>query len=226
MMKVSIFFEAMKHADFWAGISSVFIGIAAEFQAAFLRAIAAGMEAMKSAPGMTTVIGDTPDKLRKAADYLRESTKGDVSNGASAVAPYVEQMKSMLSAKLSEAQAAYEEGFKNAPKVYDVQYMHHLDTLLDKVRERREALKAAADMMRAPVVKQGLPGSPTGGDTRVFSINSSGPGAFAQAVNLLMGRSVNEMILAEHQKTNDLLEDIKKNTSGKTTAPDPTPRFT
>ena len=107
--------------------------------------------------------------------------------------------------------------------------MAKLQEAIARIRER--AAQIGADAKDATAGTK-FDAEKTAGDTADEKTKSvRAPGLFASAVNLIMGRSVNELLHEEAKKTNSILDKIEKNTASKnpTTTPrvvaDLTPRF-
>lgn len=202
-------FQILTTSGFWKGMLNVFIGIAHSFAAALLGLIGVALEKAKKIPGASSIIGDA-DKSFKAAGLQRgRDAAGRFAQGADLLTPAAQTAMKRMGETAKAVADAFMEEFGQTANMFDTgPEMDRLKEAMQRIRERADEIgKAAADAKPAQKFDAEKTDGGGGGSSKMRT-----PGLFASAVNLIMGRSVNELIHDEAKKTNELLKDIKKNT--------------
>ena len=195
------------------------------------RFIATLLEGMAKVPGFGGSGGLAKD-YRKDADRLEQGAAVKLKKALSGFVPDTGALQKMLFEGAAKVAAAFRQGRDAAS---DIMSASAEQQAVNEAMERISA-RAIQNMVdgwkqeEASKLKGGLgdkagaPGTPSMDRT---------PGGFAQAINLLMGRSIGELALDEAKRQTKLLEQVVKNTSTKPAHPspapaaviDPTPRF-
>jgi tape measure domain-containing protein len=189
-------FADMQHREFWAALGNTFLGIANGFRAAMLDGVAAILEGLKRAPGIGRMVGDMPDALRDKASQMRTDAAEEWRDGKAGLKPYIDSYTELLKDSAIRAADAFKAGRGSAKDVFNVD-MADLEKLRGNILERMKKNQEATEHHNAPIVKK----APGKGEDEAAPVKArASVGAFAQAVNFIMGRSVHEMILTENQK--------------------------
>ncbi len=196
-------FGVVTTVEFWKGLGNALISMALEFNSLLLRGIGRVLTEVAKIPGF--------GKLKVAADAATQQGQAmhDKANDfATRSAGQLENTFAVISARLDEAAAKIFDAFKRGTGTDDLfktdAEKKAIADLLEKIKAAQDALKAAA--------KKDEPAKKTGTNPEMnFAPRSGLPGGFAQAVNFLMGRSINELILEENKSQTAALLDINSN---------------
>ena len=188
-------------ADFWKGMGNALIGVAKTFGAILLEFMAEAVEGLKKIPGVSKLLGDAGSSLRDRAQSAQESATGNFASSGDQLAPAFETAQRRLGETLTKVGGAFSEAHEGTLDLFDTSKQESaLGDAAARFQERLAAGEAKAKQLQdeakgseasAPAAAKPLGG---GGSARLS------PGAFASAVNLVMGRSANELILDESKK--------------------------
>lgn len=206
-------FSILTTADFWKGLGHVLLGLARSFGATMLEFIAQAVENLKAIPGVSALLGDADQFFRDVAQEARGIAAADFTSGADAFAPLMERVQQRMGQTMENVADAFQDNFRRATTLFDTsEEQGRLDEAARRVRERVKTNESAAASQKpattpaatANPAAAGTPVAPDPGKLRVA------PGLFASAVNLIMGRSANELILDESKKQTAKLESIDR----------------
>jgi len=222
-------FQILTTSGFWKGMLNVFIGIAHSFAAALLGLIGVALSKVKKIPGASAIIGDADKSFKEAGLQRGRDAAGRFAQGADLLTPAAQTAMKRMGETAKAVADAFMEEFGQTANMFDTgPEMDRLKEAMQHMRDRADEIAKAAADAKPP---QKFDAEKTdGGGEKTSKIRT--PGLFASAVNLIMGRSVNELIHDEAKKTNELLKDIKKNTeqrppprTASNASPDLIPRF-
>lgn len=194
-------FSILTSGDFWQGMGHALAGIAKSFGALLLELLAKAVEGLKKIPGASKLLGNTDESLQGTARSLRESAVGNFSNSADYLNPAFEAAQRRLGEALGNLGGAFTEAYGNTRNLFDTDK----ETSSIKQAAARLSARLAEDEAKSKQAEAGAPsaggssapapaGLAAGGSARLS------PGSFASAINLVMGRSANELILDETKK--------------------------
>ncbi len=204
---VILLFSILTTAEFWKGLGNVLLGLARSFGAAMLEFIAQAVENLKTIPGVSALLGDADQFFRDVAQEARSQAESNYATGSDAFAPVIDRVQQRIAETFENVAGAFQDNFSRAATIFDTsEEQRRLEEAARRVRERVQSsqAQAAAKPKAAAVPGAGGPVNAEGGKTRVA------PGLFASAVNLIMGRSANELILDESKKQTAKLEAIDR----------------
>lgn len=207
-------FQIMTTSGFWKGMLNVFIGIAHSFAAALLGLIGVALSKIKKIPGASSIIGDLDQGFKSAGAQRGRDAAGRFKQGADLLTPAAQTAMTRMGEMARAVADAFMDEFRQTENIFDTgPETDRLKEAIAKIRARADEIAAAAanaKEVKTFEAERTDAGDSGGGKTRIRT-----PGLFASAVNLIMGRSVNELIHDEARKTNQLLGDIKRNTAPK-----------
>lgn len=202
-------FSILTTTNFWRGLGNVLLGLARSFGAILLEFIAQAIENLKRIPGVASLLGDADAFFRDVAEEARGMAGDDFAASGDALTPVFDQVSQRITEMFGNVADAFTDNFANAATIFDTQ--EEQDRLQDVGRQIAERARLNAEN-QPPKAVQSAAGSPTatppvgsGGDSARVA-----PGLFASAVNLIMGRSANELILDESKKQTTKLESIDR----------------
>jgi tape measure domain-containing protein len=204
---VILLFSILTTAEFWKGLGNVLLGLARSFGAAMLEFIAQAVENLKTIPGVSALLGDADQFFRDVAQEARSQAESNYAAGSDALAPVVDRVQQRIAETFENVAGAFQDNFSRAATIFDTsEELGRLEDAARRVRERVQSsqVQAAAKPKAAAVPGVGGPVNAEAGKTRVA------PGLFASAVNLIMGRSANELILDESKKQTAKLDSIDR----------------
>ena len=204
---VILLFSILTTAEFWKGLGNVLLGLARSFGAAMLEFIAQAVENLKTIPGISALLGDADQFFRDVAQEARSQAESNYAAGSDALAPVVDRVQQRIAETFENVAGAFQDNFSRAATIFDTsEEQGRLEDAARRVRERVQSsqVQAAAKPKLAVVPGVGGPVNAEAGKTRVA------PGLFASAVNLIMGRSANELILDESKKQTAKLDSIDR----------------
>jgi len=132
----------------------------------------------------------------------------DFAASGDALAPIFEQVGQRVTEMVGNVGDAFTENFAKAAPVFDTQ--EEQDRLQEVGRKIAERARLNAENQPAKPVQATVPQAtpPSFGSDKAGA--RLAPGLFASAVNLIMGRSANELILDESKKQTSKLESIDR----------------
>jgi tape measure domain-containing protein len=199
---VILLFSILTKAEFWKGLGNVLLGLARSFGAAMLEFIAQAVENLKTIPGASALLGDADQFFRDVAQEARSQAESNYAAGSDAFAPVIDRVQQRIAETFENVAGAFQDNFSRAATIFDTsEEQGRLEEAARRVRERVQSNQAQAE---AKPKAAAVPGNAESGKTRVA------PGLFASAVNLIMGRSANELILDESKKQTARLESIDR----------------
>jgi tape measure domain-containing protein len=200
------FFSILTTADFWKGMGNALAGIAKTFGALLMELLAKAVEGLKQIPGAGKLLGNADGTLRDQARVMRESAAGNFTKSGDQLTPAFEAAQQRLGEALGNLGGAFTEAYGNTRDLFDTSKE---SSALGEAAARLSA-RLAADEARAAKEKEAQAAAakaapPAAPPTATASGATRGtarlaPGAFASAINLIMGRSANELILDETKK--------------------------
>lgn len=193
-------FSILTTADFWQGMGNALVGIAKTFGALLMELLAKAVEGLKQIPGAGKLLGDADVMLRDSARSMRENATGNFARSGDQLTPAFEAARQRMGEALGNLGGAFTEAYGQTNDLFDTSKEESsLGQAAARLSARLAAEEAKAkqkDAGGSPPPSGGTPGpaTPTVGSARLA------PGSFASAINLVMGRSANEMILDETKK--------------------------
>jgi hypothetical protein len=163
--------------DFWKGMLSALIGIAAAFGASFLGIIAKALELFSRIPGLGNKLKGPMEAVKNAASGLGGIASKNLAAGGDTLAPFIETWRKDVKANLGSIRDGFQEGFDGAGDVFDLSGVRaNLDGTFDNLANTVESLKTQA--------QAALPGPNTGGLATAFgAIEDRAGGAAGKATN-------------------------------------------
>jgi len=192
-------------ADFWKGLGHALISMALAFTATMIHGIAAILDEIKKIPGVGRAVGKANEKTRAYAESL--DRKAGVH--ADAAATNLEKPVDIATKRFTDAGAkiadAFKRGYNDTGSIMDASgEKARIGEAIARINERAKKNQADADQNKKPAPGRTPEIAPFEGQQR------GSPGALASAVNLIMGRSANELILDESKKQTTELQQIKQ----------------
>lgn len=203
---VIMLFSILTTANFWRGLGNVLLGLARSFGAILLEFIAQAIENLKRIPGVASLLGDADEFFRDVAEEARGMAADDFAASGDALAPIFDQVGKRITETFGNVADTFTDNFTNAATIFDTQ--EEQDRLQDVGRKIAERAHLNAENLPPKSNQTNAPQSPQTLGTAGSGGNRVGPGLFASAVNLIMGRSANELILDESKKQTTKLESI------------------
>jgi len=191
-------FSILATADFWKGMGNALAGAAKVFGAILLDLVAKAVEELKRIPGARKLLGDADTALRGTAQGLRESAAGNLARGGDQLAPAFETASRRIGETLTNIGDAFTDAYAGTRGLLDTSgEQAAIGDAAERVRRRL----AANEEARKNEPNE-APGTGTGAAAPTAAVGSArlAPGSFASAINLVMGRSANELILDETKK--------------------------
>ncbi len=197
-------FSILTTVDFWKGMGNALAGIAKTFGALLMELLAKTVEGLKQIPGAGKLLGNADSSLRDNARSMRESAAGNFAKSGDQLTPAFEAAQRRLGEALGNVGGAFTEAYGNTRDLFDTSKE---ESSIGQAAARLSA-RLAADEAKAEQAKQAEAGassagsSPSPGPAAAAAGGSArlSPGSFASAINLVMGRSANELILDETKK--------------------------
>lgn len=191
-------FSILTTADFWKGMGNALAGIAKTFGALLMELLAKTVEGLKQIPGAGKLLGNADSSLRDNARSMRESAAGNFAKSGDQLTPAFEAAQRRLGEALGNVGGAFTEAYGNTKDLFDTSKEESsIGQAAARLSARLAADEAKAKQAEAGASSAGSSPSPStaaGGSARLS------PGSFASAINLVMGRSANELILDETKK--------------------------
>jgi tape measure domain-containing protein len=214
-------FSILTKPDFWSGMKDALISIAYIYGAVMLESIARDIELLKRIPGVSRVLGNPEEGMRDTATKLREQAGISGASALDQLSPFLQQYGEGLRDGLGRIAEAAQDGFNNSSEIWDTSSEKAKNAEAQKRLEERQKAMAAVTQS-APKVAAAAQMA-TGGATA--SAGGRAVGSLASAINLIMGRSANEMIYEEARKQTTVQKamDDKLSTIAKNTAKPQTP---
>jgi len=193
--------NTLGHMDFLSGLGKAMMGALDKTVGVGIKNMMASLfEGIEASTGMG---GATARQYRDDAKQLNARADQNMDLGTALMKPYAGELEKVKTA-IARAGEAYATAADGAKKPFTVDPAA-IGNLAAAVAARRASVESARAEIQAPIVKKGLE-KESGASSSVAAAG----GIFSQAVNLLMGRNVNEMILSEHQDTNRNLEETNR----------------
>lgn len=202
-------FSIITTADFWAGMGHALLGIALTFDAAMKEILATVLAEVKKIPVVGKVVDSAPDKLRASAAVTRESGQAERAQAGVKLEPALQKLKNRFAEASQNVAEAFQRGAAGASRIMDDSAeKRRMADAAARINERAkvnqaEAAKAASASKAASLEEPTNSPPPTS-----FAMRGTS-GSLASAVNLIMGRSANELILDESKKQTAELQQIK-----------------
>lgn len=207
----------IKDKSFWSALWEAVKGIGYMLGAAMSEALAAASREMAKIPGIGWMFEDAEQGFMDQAKWLSNMASEQMPKGADMMRPYLHGWQAQAAEAGKNIAGAFQRGYEGTDKIFDTSELSKgIGTLNQRVRDRMQASKQDA----ASKEKSGATAAGPQAPVLPAVARHTRPGVFASAVNLLMGRSANELILDESKKQtqqmesmNRRLESIEKNTS-------------
>lgn len=224
-------FRILTKPDFWIGMKDAVISIAHVFGAVLLESAARTIELLKRIPGVTKVLGSPEAKMRETATALRGQAGISGAAGLDKLSPFLRQYGEGLRDSLGKITEAATNAANNSSKIWDTSAEELKNADAQKRLESRRKAMAAATQAAAAAAKGKTSPTPTGiaaaGQAATQGLGRP-VGRLASAINLIMGRSANELIYdeakkqtAQQEQMNKTLNNIDRNTRPRPGAPVP-----
>lgn len=194
-------FAILAKPEFWKGLMNTFVAIAITFGALLTMQVAAALKAFKQLPGLGRVIGNSDNAALNASNDLFKKAGEFTKKAGADFSPIVSEQLDQLGEAAGKVKDALIDGFKSQKGIFDTS--KEQKSLANAVVRLGSRIATMSGQGAAAAAGAGGPG-PASGPSRVAI------GGIASAVNLIMGRSANEMILDETRKSNSVLESIDK----------------
>lgn len=215
---------------FWQGMGHALMSVALLFNEAMLNGIGRVLEEAKKIPGIGLLIGNADANARTAANIAGQQAAGELGRAGASIDPLINGLLNQIGNAGPKIADAFARGMGQGRLMDTSGEMKRIAEAAAAIMKRFADNKAAAD---AKAAGKASPATAGVGAIARGSDSTRLAGGFASAVNLLMGRSPNELILDENKKQSELLAKIEKNTTPKSerAAPrearpiDMTPRF-
>jgi tape measure domain-containing protein len=201
-------FSVLATADFWKGALNAWVGVAKSFGAILLELLAKAIEQMKTIPGAGKLLGNADTALRGTAQTIRESSSGNFAQSQDQLTPAFEAARNRFGQTLANLGEMFGDAFTATKDLLDTSgEKSALGQAAARIQARQAATGAEAKAKEQAPPKAGTVGSsapgpataPTAAAAKAGAVRLP-PGAFASAINLIMGRSANELILDETKK--------------------------
>jgi hypothetical protein len=165
------------------------------------------VEGLKRIPGAGGLLGNADTALRSGARAIRESAAGNFAESGDRLAPAFDQARERWRGTLDNVGGMFADAWESTG---DLLGTSGEQAALAGAAARLQARLAAEDA-KAKTREQANPAKPPGnaapadgggpppGQAAAGAVRLP-PGAFASAINLIMGRSANELILDETKK--------------------------
>jgi len=194
-------FAVLTTGDFWQGMARALTAAAQGFGALLLELVARAVEGLSRIPGAERFLGNASGNLRAGAHSLRDRAASQAREGGDRLAPAVATAQRRFADTLTGVAGAFRDAFAGTGDLFDTTKREAaLDEAAARFRSRiaegeAQVKQAEETASRAPAAPPApSPAAAPGGKARLA------PGAFASAINLVMGRSANELILDETKK--------------------------
>ena len=212
-------FQIVTTLNFWAGMYEALQGAALMFNARILDGVSTLLAQLSQVPGMGGYAGAGSVAASAASAVMNQEGQTRMANAGALLAPSVDKLLARAGASLDSVGAAFMRGFSGANDVFDTsKEMEKIQAasaaIATKQRRNSNRAKEAAEQAGATAPAAGTSDASAGG---ALARNVSG--AYAGAINLIMGRSVNTLLLEQAQTTNALLREVAANTKTKPPAP-------
>jgi hypothetical protein len=200
-------FSILTTGDFWMGLGNVLLGIARTFGAAMLEFIAQAIANLKDIPGASSLLGDSDQLLKDIAREARSMAQDNFHSGTDQLSPAMEAAQKRMAETLTNVGQRFAQNFEKAAKVFET------DDEKARLNDAAKRISAQAQANAQSVAKPADTTSATPAKTLLMDDagkTRATPGLFASAINLIMGRSANELILDESKKQTAKLDAIDK----------------
>jgi hypothetical protein len=163
---------------------------------------------VKKIPVVGKVVGSAPDKLRAAASVSREAGHAERAQAGVKLEPAWQKLKSRFAEASQNVAEAFQRGAAGASRIMDDSAeKQRMSDAVARIHERakvnQEATVKTASAAKPAAQDQQENVTPSAS----FAMRSTS-GGLASAVNLIMGRSANELILDETKKQTAELRQI------------------
>ena len=163
---------------------------------------------MKTIPGAGKLLGNADTALRGTAQNIRESASGNFAQSQDQLTPAFEAARNRFGQTLANVGEIFGDAFTATKDLLDTSgEKSALGQAAARLQARQTAADAEAKAKEQTGSKPGSAGSSAPGPTAAPTAPAAKagsvripPGAFASAINLIMGRSANELILDETKK--------------------------
>jgi hypothetical protein len=189
------------------GLGNVLLGIARTFGAALLEFVAQAIANLKDIPGATSILGDSDQLLKDIAREARSMAQDNFHSGTDQLSPAMEAAHKRMAETLTNVGQRFAQNFEKAAKVLET------DDEKARLNDAAKRISAQAQANAQSVAKPADTTSATPAKTLLMDDagkTRATPGLFASAINLIMGRSANELILDESKKQTAKLDAIDK----------------
>lgn len=211
-------FSIITTAEFWAGLGHALLGIALAFDSAMMEVIAKVLAEVKKIPVVGKVVGEADKKAHAAAELLGEAGKQERAKAGVQLAPSIAKAQERIAEAAHNVADAFAQGYKSADKMMDSDAEKtRIADAIARINERAKVNQAEDDKNKKPAAPPNQTITPFEGQQR------GTPGALAAAVNLIMGRSANELLLDESKKQTTELQQIKQGINKLVDKQPPTP---
>jgi hypothetical protein len=189
------------------GLGNVLLGIARTFGAAMLEFIAQAITNLKDIPGATSILGDSDQLLKDIAREARSMANNNFNSGTDQLSPAMEAAQKRMAETLTNVGQRFAQNFQKAARVFET------DDEKSRFSDAAKRISAQAQANAQAVSKP--EGTKTAITPKTVPMDDASkaratPGLFASAINLIMGRSANELILDESKKQTAKLDAIDK----------------
>lgn len=198
-------FSILTTVDYWKGLGNALISMAIAFSAMMMHGVAALLDEIRKIPGIGRAIGNGNKTVHAYATDLDK--KAD--SYAEAAAANLEKPINDITARYAEAghniADAFKRGYNDTGDLMDTSgEKTRIGDAVARITARADANQKKDDAAMPEHKQDDKPKviAPFEGPAR------GSPGALASAVNLIMGRSANELILDENKKQTIELQQI------------------
>jgi len=201
-------FSILATGDFWKGMGNALAGVAKTFGAILLELLAKGIEALGRIPGAAALLGDADIALRGSARSIRESAARSFLRGEDQLSPAFERVQQRLGEAMDKVAGTFGRAYEGTRDLLDTTRQ---ETSLGEAAARFQARLAAAEEKAKGAgagAGRGGPAAPPPPAAAMGGAARLAPGAFASAINLVMGRSANELILDETKRQTEIQRQV------------------
>ena len=203
-------FSIVTTAEFWKGLGNALMGIALAFDAAMFEVIAKVLAEVKKIPVVGKVVGNADKSTRAAAEILGEQSRAYRDKAGVQLDPLIQKAAERFAQAAHNVGDAFKRGYEGADNVMDASAeQKRIADAVARISERAKLNQAQDEQNKKPAAPAAMPGEETAIAPKAIQQRST-VGALAGAVNLIMGRSANELILDESKKQTNELQQIKK----------------
>ncbi len=190
-------------ADFWKGMGHALIGVAKSFGAIILEFLAKAVAGLKKIPGLGRLFGEADASLRSKAQAARDSAAQSFSRSKDLLTPAWEAVQHRFGETIRNVGQSFSDTYENTGNLFDTSKQEAaLAEAATRLSSRLAASEAKARQLQAEAKAAESEPAPTPAAVPQAAKAAArlSPGTFASAINLVMGRSANELILDETKK--------------------------